>query len=223
MKMQRNKRGLGIALVVRETTVKMQRSRLRLVITLVVLVALGMIWWWSARRQPTPGRMEASQLVLTKAWDKQIVHVPGPLTIPPWLKQTREYKRVLRRGVCLDLTTTDLDGNRYVAHALGRTKNPAGDYVVCFSSIDKYREDGSLENVTLLADGETAFEWHIRDMKGNRSMFASKGNSGSYTVAFFENGEDKFVKEWEVDPELNIYSEQVRGEDGHYNFTHRTP
>ena len=52
-------------------------------------------------------------------------------------------------------------------------------------------------------------------------MFGSIGNSGSYTIAFFEDGEKKFTKEWEVDPNLTIYSEQVKGEDGHYQFTHR--
>jgi len=44
---------------------------------------------------------------------------------------------------------------------------------------------------------------------------------GSYTVRFYDTGDERCVKEWEVDPNLSIYSEQVLGEDGHWRFTHR--
>ncbi len=199
-----------------------QRSRLPLLIGLIVLIGVGMVWRLSsANREAMPGRMDEVELRLTKAWDGEVVAVPGALTIRPWMKKTREYKRILNRGFASDLTATDLDGNTYVAHALGRQRNDAGRYFVCFSSMEKRRPDGSLENVTLLAGDAEPFEWTIMDERGNRTIHVMKGNAGSYTVAFFENGEAKFVKEWEVDPELNIYSEQVRSEDGHYHFTHR--
>ena len=86
--------------------------------------------------------------------------------------------------------------------------------------MEKKRPDGSLENVTLLAGDSEPFEWKIMDEKGSRTMSISRLSEGGYTVRFLENNEDKLVKEWEVDPERNIYSEQVRGEDGHYHFTH---
>ncbi len=63
-------------------------------------------------------------------------------------------------------------------------------------------------------------EWKIRDESGNLSMHISKMNDGSYIARFYDFG-DYCVKEWEVDPNLSIYSEQVRGEDGHWRFTHK--
>ena len=199
----------------------MKRSKLTLSIVVVVLIVVGIIWWLSSASRGTyPGQMEVAELVLTKAWNGEVACVPGALTIPQSMKETREYRRILRRGFVSDLTTADLDGNTYVAHALGRMKNDAGEYFVCFSSMGKRRQDGSLENVTLLSGDSEPFEWTITDEKGNRTTHVSKGSSGNYTVTFFENNEDKCAKEWEVDPKLNIYSEQVRGEDGHYHFTH---
>ena len=199
----------------------MKRIKSALLIAVVVLVVVGVtIWMSSANQQPKIGPMEASELVLTKAWNGEIVRVPGLLTVPQWMKETRDYKRILRRGFVTNLSWTDLEGNKYVAHALGREKDKAGNRFVCFSSMEKKRPDGSLENATLLAGDREPFECKIMDEKGNKIIFVSKGNNGGYNVAFFENNEDKFVKEWEIDPELNIYSEQVRGEDGHYHFTH---
>ena len=129
----------------------------------------------------------------------------------------------MRRGTVSDLTWTDLDGNTYVAQALGKEENDEGKLFVCFSSIRKNRRDGSLENSTLLSGDSNPYQWKIMDEKGKRIMFISRKTDGSYTVTFYENDEDKFIKEWEVDPELNIYSEQVQGEDGHYHFTHNLP
>ena len=197
-------------------------KRLWLPISLIVLLVAGMIWGlYFCGREPEPGRMEPSELVLTKQWNGEVVRVSGPLELPPWLRETKDYRRILDRGFSTNLTTTDLDGNKYVAHVLGRMKNKAGGRFVCFSRIDKYRPNGSLENTTLVAGDAEPFEWTVLNEKGERTMFGSIGNSGSYTIAFFEDGREKFTKEWEVDPNLTIYSEQVRGEDGHYQFTHR--
>jgi hypothetical protein len=199
----------------------MKLSKLALIIAVVVLVAAGIIWRLStARRETGPRRMEGAELVLTKAWNGEVVRVPGPLTVPQWMKETREYRRILRWGFVSDLTATDPNGNTYVAHALGREKNSEGKRFVFFSSMEKRRPDGSLENVTLLAGDSEPFEWKILDDRGSRTMSISKSSEGGCRVRFFEKNEDKLVKEWEVDPERNIYSEQVRGEDGHYHFTH---
>ena len=199
----------------------MKASKLALFIPVVVLVAAGMIWRLStAGRETGPRPMEVAELVLTKAWNGEVVRLPGPLTVPQWMKETNEYRRILIRGSVSDLTATDPNGNTYVAHALGRERDKAGKLFVCFSSMEKKRPDGSLENVTLLAGDSEPFEWKIMDEKGSRTMSISRLSEGGYTVRFLENNEDKLVKEWEVDPERNIYSEQVRGEDGHYHFTH---
>jgi hypothetical protein len=199
----------------------MKASKLAVFTAVVVLVGAGIIWWLStAGRETGPGRIEVPELVLTKVWNGEIVHVAGPLTVPQWMKETREYRRILIRGSVSDLTATDPNGNTYVAHALGRERDKAGKLFVCFSSMEKRRPDGSLENVTRLAGDSEPFQWKIPDEKGNRTMFISKNSKGGYRVRFFENDEDRLVKEWEVDPERNIYSEQVRGEDGHYHFTH---
>lgn len=200
----------------------MQRRGLPLLIGVIVLIVAGTAWWLSSeRRAAAPGRMDKAELVLTKAWDGEVVRVPGALTVPPWMKETRDYRRTLTRGFASDLTATDLDGNTYVAHALGRAENSAGRHFVCFSSMEKRRPDGSLENVTHMAGDAEPFEWTIMDENGNRTIHVMKGSAGNYTVAFFENNEDEFVKEWEADSELNICSEQVRDEDGRYHFTHR--
>ncbi|HUT30062.1 MAG TPA: hypothetical protein VMX13_09745 [Sedimentisphaerales bacterium] len=199
----------------------MKTSKVALFIGLVLLIAAGMIWRLStAGREAGSRLMEVAELVLTKAWTGEVVRLPGPLTVPQWMKETREYRGILRWGSVSDLTATDPNGNTYVAHALGRERDKAGKFFVCFSSMEKRRPDGSLENVTLLAGDSEPFEWKILDENGNRTMSISRLSEGGYTVRFFENNEDKVVKEWEVDPEHNIYSEQVRGEDGHYHFTH---
>jgi hypothetical protein len=192
-----------------------------LLIMAVVATVAGIVWWRAVvRREALPGRMAVPELVMTKAWNGEVVHVPGALAVPPWLKRTREYRRVLRRGFALDLTTTDLDGNTYVAHALGREKNDAGEYVVCFSHIDKHRPDGLLENMTLFGRYAEPVQWDIRGEQGHRTVQVSRNNAGKYTVRL-EDEKGTMTREWEVDPNLYIYSEQVRGEDGHYHFTHR--
>lgn len=201
---------------------RIERRILQSLAVVVVLLVGGMIWRLSSLgREPEPGRMEPAELVLTKQWNGEVVRVPGPLTLPPWVKEMKAYRRILDRGFSTDLTTTDLDGNKYVAHGLGRMKNGAGEPFVCFSSIDRYRPSGSLENTTLVAGDAEPFEWTVLNEKGERITFGSIGKSGSYTIAFFEEGEENFTKEWQVDPNLTIYSEQVKGEDGHYQFTHR--
>lgn len=202
----------------------MKESRLALVTAVVVLIAAGIIWrLWAASGEMGPRPVEVTELVLTKSWNGEIVRVPGPLTVPKWMKETTEYRRILRWGSVSDLTATDPNGNTYVAHALGREKNSQGKRFVCFSSMEKRRPDGLLENITRLAGDGEPFEWKILDEKGNCTTLISKLREGGYTVRFFEKNEDKPIKEWEVDPQRNIYSEQVRAEDGRYHFTHNMP
>ena len=198
-----------------------RRNRRRLLTIFVAVVGAGALWWLFGRdTEPEPTVMAPAELMLTKRWNGDVVRVAGPLTLPPWMREMKAYKRIMERGFATDLVTTGLDGHRYVAHALGRMKNQAGRRFVCFSSIDRHRPDGTPENVTLVAGDAEPFEWKVMNERGERVMFGSIGNSGSYTIAFFEPGADKFEKEWQVDPNLTIYSEQVKGEDGHYHFTH---
>ncbi|MBN1974973.1 MAG: hypothetical protein JW787_15135 [Sedimentisphaerales bacterium] len=199
----------------------MKRAKLIYIIIAALIVFIcGIIWIISKDPQENIGPMPDSELVLTKLWNGEVVRVPGLLKVPQWMKKTGEYRRLLARGYVSTLTWKDFESNSYVAHVLGRMKDKAGKRFVCFSSMVKKRPDGSLENTTLLAGDNEPFECSIFDEKGNKIIFVSRGNNGGYTVSFFENDEDKFVKEWEINPELNIYSEQVRNENGNYHFTY---
>ena len=129
----------------------MKRSKLTLLLLVLVLIVAGIVWRLSsASSEAGPVRIEAAELVLTKAWNGEVVRVPGALRIPQSMEETKEYRLVLRKGFVSDLTAADLDGNTYVAHALGREKNSKGENSVTFSSMEKRRPDGSLENVTIL-------------------------------------------------------------------------
>lgn len=199
----------------------MKRAKLiYIIIAVLIIFIVSIIWIISKQHQENIGPMPDSEMVLTKLWNGEVVRVPGLLKVPQWMKKTWEYRKLLARGNVSTLTWKDLEGNSYVAHTLGRMKDKTGKRFVCFSSMVKKRPDDSLENTTLLAGNNEPFECNIFDEKGNKIIFVSKGNNGGYTVSFFENNEDKFEKEWEINPELNIYSEQVRSEDGSYHFTY---
>ena len=77
-----------------------------------------------------------------------------------------------------------------------------------------------MENVTHLAGDSEPFEWEVLDKDGNRTMRVSRGSAGNYTITFLDNKGGQFAKEWQADSTLSIHSEQVRGEDGSYSFTH---
>ncbi|MEJ2647647.1 MAG: hypothetical protein P8016_04460 [Sedimentisphaerales bacterium] len=199
----------------------MKRAKLTLIISPVLVVSLGAIIWMLARYpQENIGPIPPSELVLTKAWNGEVVRIPGLLEVPQWMKETWEYHRLLAKGNVSTLTWKDLEGNIYVANVLGREKDKTGKRFVSFSGMVKRRPDGSLEESTLLFGDSKPVEGKIFDETGKKIMFISKGNNGSYTVSFFEDNKDKFTKEWEINPELIIYSEQVRDTDGNYHFTY---
>jgi hypothetical protein len=199
----------------------MKRAKFTFIITGVLAVFVCMIMWiLSLYPQENIGPMPPSELALTKAWNGEVVRVPGLLEVPQWMKETREYRKLLIKSRPAELTWKDLDGNTYIADAPGgRWKVDGGKYSVIISSIVKKRPNGSLENRTLFGNYKP-FSCSIYDETGKKIMFISKGYSESYTVSFFEDNEDKMTKEWEINPELKIYSEQVRDEDGNYHFTH---
>lgn len=204
----------------------MKRRKLLLFTIVVALGVIGITLCFVSTSNDLlskPMLMEPSELVFTKAWDGEVVRLPGPLALPPWLKKTKEYRRILQRGSVSDLTWLDVEGNTYVAHAFGREENQGGEPFVSFSSVQKRRPDGSLDNVTRLGGENQTLEWSIMDERGNRLMLGSKKNDGRLSVAFFDADEDKLVKvkEWEIDSKLNIQSEQVRDEGGRYHFTYR--
>ena len=200
----------------------MKQNRPVFLAALALLIILVVICFVIMEKQGSiaPQRMEVADLMMTKLWNDEVVNVPGPMTVPAWMKQSKTYRTILERGSVSNLTWSDIDGNTYVAHAIGRMKNKVGKPYVLFSKIEKRRPDSSLENETLLAGDSKPFEWSIMNEDGNRIMFVSKGAKGGGEVAFFEDGEDNFSKEWEFDPALKIFSEQVRGENGSYHFTH---
>lgn len=200
----------------------MKRKRLTLLAVLVLLIASTLILRFVATEQETikPRPMEVADLIMTKLWDGEAVRIPGPMTVPDWMKESTGYRRILKRGFVSDLSWKDTDGNTYKAYAMGRAKNKAGKRYVLFSKMEKRRPDGSLENMTLLAGDSEPFEWNVMDDEGNREIFVSKGANGGGEVAFFEDDIDNFSKEWEFNPSLKIFSEQIRGEDGSYHFTH---
>jgi hypothetical protein len=199
----------------------MKKAKLTVIIAAALVVFLvGIIWILSVYTQENIGPMDPFELVLTKAWNGEVIRVPGLLKVPQWMKKTWEYHKLLARGNVSELKWKDLEGNTYIASVLGREKDKTGKRFVCFSGMVKRRSDGSLENATLLTGDSEPIEGKIFDQTGKKIMFISRGNNGNYTVSFFENNEDKFEKEWEIDPELNIYSEQVRDENGHYHFTY---
>ena len=200
----------------------MKRRMLVFIVLLVALTIVGIFVWQVLKSgKRTPPKMEVPVLVLTKAWNGEVVRVPGPLTVPQWIKDGKECRGILRSGNALEITWTDQDGNNYEASALGKAKNAEGKLYVDFSYMKKQRPNGSYENVTVLTGDSKPVEWKIRDESGNLTMHISKMGDGSYLVNFYDIGDDRCVKEWEVDPSLSIYSEQVRGEDGHWRFTHR--
>ncbi|MBN2589667.1 MAG: hypothetical protein JXA96_07385 [Sedimentisphaerales bacterium] len=164
--------------------------------------------------------MPESELVLTKVWNGEVVRVPGLLDVPQWMKKKWEYRKLLMRSRPVELKWKDLDGNTYIADAPGgRTKVEGGKYSVIISSIVKKRPNGSLENHTLFGN-HRPFIGSIYDETGNKIMSIIKGSRDSYTVSFFENNEDKFEKKWQVNSEMNIYSEQILDPNGTYHYTY---
>ncbi len=199
----------------------MKRTKLILIVpAIIVIFTGGIILILSVYPQKNVVAMPPSELVLTKAWNGEVVRVPGLLEVPQWMKETWEYRKLLARGNVSTLTWKDLEGNTYIAHTLGRERDKTGKWFVSFSGMEKRRPDDSLENATMLSGDSKPVEGKIFDETGKKIMFISKRNSGNYRVSFFEGNEDKFTKEWEIDPNLNIYSEQVRDTDGRYHFTY---
>jgi hypothetical protein len=199
----------------------MKKAKLTFIITAALVVFLcGIIWILSVYPQENIGPMDASELVLTKVWNGEVVRVPGLLKVPQWMKKTREYRKLLIRSRPVELTWKDLDGNTYIADAPGgRWKVGGGKYSVIISSIDKKRPNGLLENHTLFGNYKP-YNGSIYDDTGKKIISISKENNGGYTISFFKDNEDKFEKKWEIDSELNIYSEQVCDKDGQYHFTY---
>jgi hypothetical protein len=199
----------------------MKKTKLILIVIAVISLFIGgIIWILSVYPQENVGTMPSSELVLTKAWNGEVERVPGLLQVPQWMKETWEYRKLLIRGNVSTLTWKDFEGNTYVAHTLGREKDKTGRNFVSFSSMERRRPDGSLENATMLSGDSVPVQGKIFDETGNKIISISKASNGNYRISFFENNEDKFTKEWQIDPNLNIYSEQVRGTDGHYHFTY---
>ncbi len=122
----------------------MKRRMLVFFVLLVALAVVGIFVWQAlTSRNRTPPKMEVPVLVLTKAWNGEVVRAAGPLTVPQWIKDGKECRRILRRGNASVITWTDQDGNRYAASALGKAINAEGKLYVDFSYMKKQRPNGS--------------------------------------------------------------------------------
>ncbi len=163
------------------------------------------------------GPVPDSELVLTKVWNGEVVRVPGLLDVPEWMKKTWKYRKLLAISKSAELTWKDSDGNTYIADAGGRWKVDGGKYSVAISGIVKKRPNGSLENYTLFGNHKPSIG-SIYDETGKKIMSVSKGDG--YAISFFKDNQDNAEKKWQVNSEMNIYSEQVLDPNGNYHFTY---
>ena len=120
-------------------------------------------------------------------------------------------------------TTFDRQGYKYVAQGLGFLRDKNGRFCEAFASIKRYRPDGKLEASTTILSGSVPEEWMTFDDQGEKAVYVyafHKDEGTSYEVIFY--GDDgKMVKEWYTNTDGVVYSEQVRGPDGRYHFTHQ--
>jgi len=163
------------------------------------------------------------EMVLTLGWNGEQVAIPAPVKFPEWGKKTWEFRLWRWKKDSRTFTTFDRKGYKYVAQGLGFVRDKNGRLYGAFSGIKRYGPDGKLEASTTILSGNVPEEWMTFNEQGKKAVYVyafHKDAGTSYEVIFY--GDDgKMVKEWYTNTNGVVYSEQVRGPDGRYHFTHR--
>jgi hypothetical protein len=101
----------------------------------------------------------------TLGWDGSKVAVPGPLKIPPWLRQTEQFKVWQRQHDIRTFRTRDDAGNVYEVHCQGGAIMDGKTYEM-IPSVRMFRADGTLCATTQFDMKGLPTTWYRMDPAG---------------------------------------------------------
>ena len=202
----------------------MRTKRIALLAVLVLIVIAVVAVLIFTLKSVKTGAGSEREITLTFGWNGQDVNIPAPVEFPEWAEGTWEYKLWRWKKDARTFTILDREGYKYVADGQGFQRDKNGRLYGAFGGIKRYRPDGKLEAATTsILSGNVPVEWVTFNDQGKRiiRVYAHiKDDGRSYEVIFY-NDDGKMAKEWYTNTKCVIYSEQARGPDGRYHFTHR--
>ncbi|HEX2972625.1 MAG TPA: hypothetical protein VHP11_09850, partial [Tepidisphaeraceae bacterium] len=183
---------------------------------------------------PAQRRVAANRTItLTLGWNGQQVSIPGPVSYPQWGRETHAFKAWQRTKDVRVFTTTDDEGNKYVAQVMGFVGLPDGTSRELIPSVSVYRPDGTLKaTASYYMSPDQADEWAVYDATGKHIVLKAytriievPGKPGVRdgppvlrSVTFY--GEDHSKREWQINRFGVVYGDLVTQDNGKLFFEH---
>lgn len=173
------------------------------------------------RSEPRSLSIEPSrQLIL--GWDNSTFDLPGPVVLPPWLRNSSRYALWEQQRDLRTFRTRDDAGNFYEVNCMGAAKDEQGTVRPIIPVIRQYRADGTLAATAEFDPRGNVTSWATLDPSGRRYTMRvfcdSEGKVG--TVRFFDGQHN--IREWTVRDGRIVWLEQLKNPIGtHMRTVHQ--